>query len=248
MPNDNVDDLFKKLDNDKDNEPVKVEDDRSEYAMRRSKLEKAMSSSNPWNRSPLGIEAEKAAMAMISTKHGMYAKVPIVCKAESCPYAFQCELLKYKLAPLGERCPLETARMSEEFAGYAREFDIDSASQTDRTLISEIISMDILLDRCQTLMAKEGTPVIDILAGISDSGEEIMQPAVSKAWEAFQSISKRRNENMQLMMATRRDRKNMQDEKDNQKDILAEVISDPDFDKVEQRPDNIKESDSEDLK
>ena len=244
--NDKVDDLFKKLDD--ANAPTEIKEDQSEYALRRSKLEKAMSSSNPWNRSPLGIEAEKAAMAMISTKHGMYARVPIACKGESCPYAFQCELIKYKLAPVGERCPLETARMSEEFAGYAKEFDIDSASQTDKTLISEIISMDILLDRCQTLMAKEGTPVIDILAGISDSGEEIMQPAVSKAWEAFQAISKRRNENMQLMMATRRDRKNMDNEKDVQKDILAEVISDPDFDKVEQRPDNIKETNAEDLK
>jgi hypothetical protein len=239
MPNDN-DELFDKLEA-VQNEPV--ETGESEFALRRAKLENAMNSSNPWNRSPLGIEAEKAAMAMLSTKHGMYAKVPITCKGESCPYAFQCELIKYKLAPLGERCPLETARMSEEFAGYAKEFDIDSASQTDRTLISEIISMDILLDRCQTLMAKEGTPVVDILAGISDSGEEIMQPAVSKAWEAFQAISKRRNDNMQLMMATRKDRKNDKDDRDKQKDILAEVISDPDFDKVEQRPEDIKDTD-----
>ena len=92
-------------------------------------------------------------------------------------------------------------------------------------------------------MAKEGTPVVDILAGISDSGEEIMQPAVSKAWEAFQAISKRRNDNMQLMMATRKDRKNDKDDRDKQKDILAEVISDPDFDKVEQRPEDIKDTD-----
>ena len=242
MLNDNIDEIFE---NSNTAEPVETH--KSEYEVRRIQLENAMNSTNPWNRSPLGIEAEKAAMAMLSTKHGMYAKVPITCKGESCPYAFQCELLKYKLAPAGERCPLETARMSEEFAGYAKEFDIDSASQTDRTLISEIISMDILLDRCQTLMAKEGTPVIDILAGISDSGEEIMQPAVSKAWEAFQAISKRRNDNLQLMMATRRDRKDNQDDRDKQKDILAEVISDPDFDKIEKRPDNIEETDRKNL-
>ncbi len=242
MLNDNIDEI---LENSNTAEPVETH--KSEYEVRRIQLENAMNSANPWNRSPLGIEAEKAAMAMLSTKHGMYAKVPITCKGESCPYAFQCELLKYKLAPAGERCPLETARMSEEFAGYAKEFDIDSASQTDRTLISEIISMDILLDRCQTLMAKEGTPVVDILAGISDSGEEIMQPAVSKAWEAFQAISKRRNDNLQLMMATRRDRKDNQDDRDKQKDILAEVISDPDFDKIEKRPDNIEETDRKNL-
>lgn len=231
-----------------ENEVVPVENHVSEFTAQRQKLERAMQSENPWNRSPLGIEAEKAAMAMLSTKHGMYAKVPIACKGESCPYAFQCELLKYGLAPAGERCPLETARMSAEYAGYAKEFNIDEASQTDKTLISEIISMDILLDRCQALMAKEGTPVIEVLAGISDSGDEIMQPAVSKAWEAFQSISKRRNDNMQLMMATRRDRKSDDKEKNVQQDILAEVISDPDFDLVEQRPDHIEETDPETLR
>ena len=66
-----------------------------------------------------------------------------------------------------------------------------------------------------------------------------MQPAVSKAWEAFQAISKRRNDNLQLMMATRRDKKNTQKDEQKATDILAQVISDPDFDKVEERPDNI---------
>ena len=247
MAEKNKKDVDKLLDTVEDS-GMPVEKHVSECAMRRAQLESAMNSDNPWNRSELGLEAERAAMAMLSTKHGLYAKVPITCKGESCPYAFQCELLKYQLAPVGERCPLETARMSEEYAGYAQEFNIDKASQTDKTLISEIISMDILLDRCQTLMAKEGTPVIDILAGISDSGEEIMQPAVSKAWEAFQAISKRRNDNMQLMMATRRDHKNDPDTEQKQTDILAEVISDPDFDKVETKPDIIETTEHDDLK
>lgn len=214
----------------------------SQYELQRQKFERAISSDNPWNRSELGLEAERAAMAMLSTKHGIYAQVPIICKGSDCPYAFQCELLKYDLAPKGERCPVETARMSQEYQGYAQEFDIDHGSQTDKVLLSEIISMDILLARCQTLMAKDATPVVDIVAGISDSGEPIMQPAVSKAWEAYQSISKRRNENMQLMMATRKDKKDKQDDKEKPMDIIAQVISDPDFEKVEQKPKNIRDT------
>lgn len=53
--------------------------------------------SNIWGHSTLGLEAKKAAMSMLSTKNGMYARIPLVCKANSCPYADSCMLLKYDL-------------------------------------------------------------------------------------------------------------------------------------------------------
>ena len=34
-------------------------------------------------------------MTMLSTKTGMYARIPLVCKANSCPYAEKCQLLNY---------------------------------------------------------------------------------------------------------------------------------------------------------
>lgn len=49
---------------------------------------------NIWGHSVVGTEAKKAAMAMLSTKSGLYAKVPITCKSESCPYASTCILLE----------------------------------------------------------------------------------------------------------------------------------------------------------
>ncbi|MEG1494701.1 MAG: hypothetical protein RR406_00155 [Bacilli bacterium] len=61
--------------------------------------------SNVWGHSPLGLEAKSAAMSMLSTKTGLYARVPITCKANGCPYEDSCALLPYGLAPLGEKCP-----------------------------------------------------------------------------------------------------------------------------------------------
>jgi len=228
------------------NEELDEEDENKEsdsaiasYKGRREKLEKALRSSNPWGRSALGIEAEHAAATLASTKHGLYASVPILCKGKSCPYAFQCELIKYDLAPIGERCPIETAEMTKQFFGYSEEFNIDNASQTDRTLISEIISMNILLNRCQALLAKDATPVVDIAIGVSEDGDEIVQPSVSKAWEAFNSISKRRNENLQLMMATRKDNK---DATVIAKENVIDIIADDNFEKVASKPDNVIDS------
>ena len=216
---------------------------------RRKEFERTLRSDNPWNRSPLGVEAEKAAMSMMSTRHGLYAKVPIYCKGDTCPYSFQCDLLSAGLAPVGERCPVESARIANEYAGYSEDFDIDNASQTDKILLSEIVSMDILASRATALMAKELSPVQEIAIGVSDDGDEIMQPAVSKAWEAYQSISKRRNETLQLMMATRKDKsKDDTPIQNTVQDILAQVVSDPDFEEVEQRPEDIVDTDRTKLK
>ena len=54
---------------------------------------------NPWGLTPKALTAKKAALAMIATKNGMYARVPLVCKAEGCPYSDSCMLLAYDMAP-----------------------------------------------------------------------------------------------------------------------------------------------------
>jgi hypothetical protein len=186
-----------------------VEAEKSEAVANRENFEAALSGQNNiWGYNELGIEAKKAAMSMLSTKTGMYARIPLMCKSDDCPYAETCPLLAYNLAPYGQLCPVETAQIELRFNGYASDFNIDTASFTDKCMISEIINCDIMIERCKALMAKEGVPVVDVIAGVTEDGEPFTQPQVSKAWEAYEKATKRRNEAYQLMMATRRDKKN----------------------------------------
>ena len=176
-----------------------------EIQARRNALEANIS--NVWGHSSLGLEAKKAAMTMLSTKHGMYARIPLVCKAESCPYSEQCLILKYDLAPMGEPCPVETAEIEARYSGYSMDFDIEGSSFTDRTIVSEIINLDIMIERCKALMSKEGVPVVDVVAGIDENGNVLMRPEVSKAVDAYEKFTRKRNELYQLMQATRKDKK-----------------------------------------
>ena len=218
MSNNNQDSLLEiKVTSDKD----KLEDSYSEEC--RKNFEKMLTTQNNiWGYSKKGLEAKQAAMTMLSTKTGMYAKIPLICKGDNCPYADTCRLLPYDLISEGEYCPVETAEIEMRACNYARDVDIDMSSFTDRTLLNEIIGYDIMLERCRALMAKEGTPVIEVVAGIADNGEEIKQPTVSKAWEAYERIVKKRNEAYQLMMMTRKDNK---DKVETGQNSISEILS-----------------------
>ena len=74
---------------------LEANDEEIKPAESRALFEKSLN--NVWGYSELGIEAKKAAMTMLSTKTGMYARIPLVCKANNCPYAEKCQLLNYNL-------------------------------------------------------------------------------------------------------------------------------------------------------
>ena len=40
---------------------------------------------NPWGYREGALESKKAAMTMLSTKTGLYSRIPIVCKGCNCP-------------------------------------------------------------------------------------------------------------------------------------------------------------------
>lgn len=195
---------------------------------------------NIWGHSTLGLEAKKAAMSMLSTKNGMYARIPLVCKANGCPYADSCMLLKYGLAPMGEACPKETAEIELRYAAYDEDFELDTASFTDRNLISELINYDIMLDRLRALLVKEEVLIVDVVTGITEQGEEYTHPEVSKTWEAYERVEKKRNNIYDLMLATRKSQKSDKNE-DGQKSItqvVSEIMTNNDF-IIDVKPDNI---------
>ncbi len=196
--------------------------------------------SNIWGHSTLGIEAKKAAMSMLSTKNGMYARIPLICKADNCPYADRCLLLKYGLTPKGEPCPKETAEIELRYKAYDEDFGLDNASFTDRNLVSELINYDIMLDRLRTLLSKEEVLVVDVITGISEQGEEYTHPEVSKTWEAYERVEKKRNNIYDLMLATRKSSK--QDNNSDNKtitQIISDIMTTDDF-VIDVKPENIE--------
>lgn len=192
---------------------------------------------NIWGYSQLGLEAKKAAMAMLSTKTGLYAKVPIACKADSCPYAITCPLLEAGLAPRGQKCPLETATIEIRYAGYQEDYNLDTASYTDTTIISELINLDVTIERCKSLLAAMQTPIEDVVAGIADNGQEFTRPEISKAWEIYERASNRREKLLESMLGTRRSKKG-EVQQDKSLDTLISEVCEQDY-VIEEKPEDM---------
>lgn len=222
---------------------VAIEENNSQAA--RLKKQKAfnelMKTSNVWGLSQKGLSAVNGAMQMLSTKTGIYAKVPIHCKGDKCPYAEGCQILEY-FDPKGEPCPIEIANIRQKYVQYYNEFnlmDSETASYTDKALVDEIITMEIYMERCKALMAKETSPVQMIAIGIDARGKKVEQPELSKSVEAYEKFSKKRNDNYRLLMATRQDKKheNKEQHETTMVDILNKAINDKTFYDIEQKPD-----------
>lgn len=205
----------------------------------REQLEKNIT--NLWGHSSKGIEAKKAAMTMLGTKNGMYAKIPLICKAETCPYASTCMLLRYDLAPIGEPCPEETAQVEVRYVQYDKQFELDEASFTDKNLVSELINYDIMLNRLRTLLAKEEVMVVDVVTGVSEQGDVFTHPEVSKTWEAYERVSKKRDNIYDMMLATRKSVKSNKDVDTSNSitQVLSQVMSADDF-VIDVRPEDMQ--------
>ena len=118
---------------------------------------------------------------------------------------------------------METAQIEIRYAGYEQDFNLDTASFTDKNLVAELINHDIMLERCKALISKEGVLVTDVVAGIAENGEEFYRPEVSKHWEAYERVQKKRNEIYNLMMATRKDNK---DKEAQGEDSITKMMAD----------------------
>lgn len=205
---------------------------------------------NIWGHSKAGLLALKANMQMLSTKSGMYARIPIHCKGDDCPYAQSCITLAEGLAPEGEACPTEVALLARKLKQYSDEFDLggEDSSPTDEALVSEIILMEIQMKRCEALMSQEVNPIQTMVVGVSDGGDPIEQPQVSKTVEAYERFSKKRNADYDLLMATRKNKtkEKAEEQKDDIFSIIEKAQAAPGFYDIDQRPEGMTDADFKD--
>lgn len=196
-----------------------------------------------WGYSAAGtLSKDLVSKHLNSQKTGLHSMYPILCNGAGCPYSSTCFAYQNNIhPPVGEPCVMETTKMENLLVQYDKDFHFDECSATDMLAIQELVQLDIMIDRCNALIAQELTPVIEVNIGSSpQTGDVITQPAVSKYYEAYEKMSKRREAIEEGLTATRRAKK--KERPDNTKaeiDYLKATISDASFFDIEQKPKGI---------
>lgn len=214
--------------------------DKERAIERRQAFEAMMDvTGNPWGYSEGALESKKAAMTMLSTKTGLYSRIPIVCKGCNCPYGATCGLLEFGLDVVGERCPLETTMIEQKLANYSREFDLDESSYTDWTMVKELINAEIMIERCMALMSQDGTAIEEIFIGTSESTEtDYFRRDISKVQELYERNLKIKERILDTMMATRKAKSRIKGDDGSAEANILDNIWDMDF-VEDEKPDHL---------
>ena len=215
-------------------------DKKNEMVEKRKAFEQMMDTvGNPWGYSEGALESKKAAMTMLSTKTGLYSRIPIVCKGHCCPYGATCGLLEFGLDVVGERCPMETTMIEQKLANYTQEFDLDESSYTDWTMVKELINAEIMIERCMALMSQDGSAIEEIFIGTSEStGTDYFRRDISKVQELYERNLKIKERILDTMMATRKAKAKIKGSDETAEKSIFDNIFDMDFIEDE-KPDHL---------
>lgn len=162
-----------------------------------------------WTTNPEAVQAIEIAKRLRNTKHGMYASVPIICKAEACPYAESCELQQMEIAPYKEKCPMEIAAIEDLFQRYCEDMNInpeDPRQQVDSIMVKEVVDLDISMLRCDKKIAISADYIIDNVVGVSDEGEAITRQELHPLTEYKEKLRAQKYKTLNLLNSTRKDK------------------------------------------
>lgn len=159
-----------------------------------------------WQLSEEGREAKAIAAHLNNMKNGLYASIPIRCKADGCPYKDSCQLFQMDKAPEGELCPIEISTIEQLAERYMEELDVDPNDMIDISMIRDVIDSDISIMRCNKKLATDADVVQQVIAGVSEDGNAFFRPEVHKAYDLQMKLIKQRRKLLQDLHATRKEK------------------------------------------
>lgn len=157
-----------------------------------------------WNGSEQANTAIRK-MVNMPLKHGLMANIPIVCRAERCPYSEVCPLEEDE-RPYEERCPVEVAAILQRFNGYMNTMKIDPENLVDLSLVKNLVDIEIQILRADSKLASSGDFIDEVITAISNQGVPYSKPEINKAAEFKLKLIGEHAKMLSLLNATRKDK------------------------------------------
>lgn len=167
---------------------------------------------NIWQLSQKSEKLSKEIATRMSTKHGMLATVPLICRAHECPYKASC-LLDDDELEIGTRCPMEVGAIMSRFEHWCNHFGIEVKGNVindedlvDATLIRDLVDNEIQVLRAENRIAISADFISKVVATVDNKGKAFYKEELS-AESAFKiQLLDKKYKILQLLNSTRKDK------------------------------------------
>ena len=147
-----------------------------------------------------------------SSKHGMFASIPIVCRGADCAYKDIC-MVNPAQRQVGIRCPMEIAAIVTRYEQWCAHFDIDTQHDVidakdlvDATLIKDLVNIEVQMLRAENKVALNGDFMADTLLDIDKKCQPYFGKIVSPEVEFLMTLQDRKIKILNQLNATRKDK------------------------------------------
>lgn len=147
-----------------------------------------------------------------TSKHGMFASVPIICQGNDCAYRNIC-MVTAKQRKVGRRCPMEIAAILSRYEQWCQHFEItiindviDAKDLVDATLIKDLVNMEIQMLRAENKIALNGDFMADTLLEIDKKCKPYYGKIVSPETEFLLNLQDKKIKILNQLNSTRKDK------------------------------------------
>lgn len=165
-----------------------------------------------WSISPTVIKEIGNMNRIYSSKHGMFASVPIICKGPDCAYKDVC-MVSQAQRIIGQRCPMEIAAILSRYEQWCMHFEINTSNDVidakdlvDATLIKDLVNIEVQILRAENKIALNGDFMADTLLDIDKKCQPYFGKIVAPETEFLMTLQDRKIKILNQLNATRKDK------------------------------------------
>ena len=147
-----------------------------------------------------------------SSKHGMFASVPIICREDDCAFKDVC-MVTPNQRQKGQRCPMEIAAILARYEQWCAHFEIDTSNDViatedlvDATLIKDLVNIEVQILRAENKIALNGDFMADTLLEVDKKCQPYFGKIVSPEAEYLMTLQDRKIKTLNQLNATRKDK------------------------------------------
>ena len=104
---------------------------------------------------PEDLEIATEAIRPTRTRSAMFTSIPMKCRGKDCPLADSCILLAKGIEPLGKKCPIELAMVSDFMQNIMSDLNVDPDNLVEVAMVRDLVDNEVQHVRKSHLLGKE---------------------------------------------------------------------------------------------